>query len=289
MFVDDPLDGGEISSGRKFRIVLAYRLKILRLLHQVTEIIHCLADLISSIAVIGRNFGHGEIGLGKHHALGIDADEYFGHLRDIQLMRQFDHADAVVLNLLQPGKHVIDGTPPAVIQMISAAVVDDEVEGIESRLIERGDVGNPGPVLFDGRVGDLKALFQRMKGNPDVLLAVIAADDRRPHDSGLQGRDALLAVNEDLLSGRNAAVFQTHVGILPNNDVSHRKTGIQGIDQITHLGGIPHKGALNFRYGDLPAAYPGQKCLYGAVVYFILCHGSSPVTADRQPCSVPSG
>ena len=59
-------------------------------------------------------------------------------------------------------------------------------------------------------------------------------------------------------------------------NIPDRKPRIERINQIAHLRGIPHKGSLNLRNGHLSVANPGQQCLNGAIVYFILRHCTSP-------------
>ena len=182
MLVDDPLDFGKVLAGRKFRIVLTDCLKVLRFLHQVAEIVHGFANLITTIAVVRRDFGHGKISLGKYHTFGVDADKDFRNLGNIKLMGQLDYTNAVVLNLLQFGKYIIDCAALAVIQLVFDAVVNNKVKRIKAWLIKRCNVRNPCPIFFDSRIGHFKTLFQWMEGNFDTFFAVVAADYRLPNN-----------------------------------------------------------------------------------------------------------
>ena len=57
-----------------------------------------------------------------------------------------------------------------------------------------------------------------------------------------------------------------YIGVTPCNDVSNRITIIKRVNKIANFSRIPHKRALDFRYGYLAVLYPGQNGLYGMLV-----------------------
>jgi len=130
---------------------------------------------------------------------------------------------------------------------------------LELTINDGRDVGKPGFVLLDGRVADLEAFFDGVKGDADTHLLVILVNHLLPGDGGGQRRDTLLAIDQHLLALGQRAVFQLHRRVAPGNDVTHRKALIQAVHEVTHFGGIPHERPLNFRYGDLPGFHPSQQ------------------------------
>ena len=63
-----------------------------------------------------------------------------------------------------------------------------------------------------------------------------------PNNRRLNSSDTLLAVDQDLLSGRHLSVLETDVRILPDDDIPDRKPFIEGVHQVTNFGGVPYKG-----------------------------------------------
>ena len=138
------------------------------------------------------------------------------------------------------------------------------------------DIGNPFAAALIRRVGDLKGLIHRVECNADPFPFVMVIQHFLPDNGGRHGSDALLSINENFFPNGNGAVFQFHVRILPDNNVTDRETFVQRIHQVTNLGGIPDKWTLHFRNGNRSGFDVGQKIVNGIVVHGVARHGQVP-------------
>src|ERR1035438_5077581 len=98
-----------------------------------------------------------------------------------------------------------------------------------------------------------------MKGNSDshclVVLGKHLATEQRGHECG----HALLAVNEEALTGGGSTVLELDCWIAPCDQIPNWIALIQGVKKIANFCRLPHEGPLDLRYSNLAGLYPRQQ------------------------------
>ena len=186
-------------------------------------------------------------------------------------MRKLNYSKANTLNGLQltnGGLNIV----LTIFQLVHFAVFPYELILLKTHLKDRRYIRNPLYVLFNCWVADLKFLRLRIKRDANPFLFIISIGHFQTGNCGLKGSHALLTVDQDFLPVGNTAVLQLHVRVLPDNNVSNRKTFIQGVQQISDLSPIPDEGTLYFRDGYLSGLDPTYDIFNRRAVNIKLSH-----------------
>src|ERR1039458_2608240 len=138
-------------------------------------------------------------------------------------------------------------------------------------------------VVSDGRVGDFEATVARSKRDCDRSWCTVLPDNFLTSHNGIEGRKALLAVDDQGCRTEAGSLRSKSAGFLvtrrvPKHECPNRKTKKYRVEEITHLCIFPNEGALQVRQRDhftldvahqrgnraltvfenrRPAAYPG--------------------------------
>ena len=88
------------------------------------------------------------------------------------------------------------------------------------------------------------------------LVDDLQARDRRP-----QRRDALLAVDEDLLVGRDLAALERGADRLPGDQVADGVALVEGVHQVADLDAVPDERALELRDRDAVRVTSASNCV----------------------------
>src|SRR5690242_15403331 len=137
----------------------------------MTEIVDRLAEKIAAKRVVGGDFRHGEIGLGKRRSSRVHADEDLCHGFDVEVFSKFDNPYMIVDDLTQS----FQGAKECVLihAAIGSGVSLSELKELGLWREQLRHIGNPGRILLDSRVRDFKFLVQRMKCDSDANRFVV--------------------------------------------------------------------------------------------------------------------
>ena len=95
----------------------------------MTEIIDHLSDGISTEFFIAGNLAHGKVSLGENNTLGVDSDKNVCDLFNIQLMREINDSEIVILNTFQACDNIGDlRHSPTVSNSVFLAIIDDKAK-----------------------------------------------------------------------------------------------------------------------------------------------------------------
>ena len=241
----------------------------------MAEVVDHLPGLIPAVAVIGRDLRHGEIRLRQHNALRVDPNKNIRDLVNGQRLGKLGNTEVDPFDGHQTHQGLVD------LRLLSGhavgfAVPIDEFPSVKADIKNRRDVRNPLGILLDGRITNLKHFVNGIEGDGDTLLFIRGVHDFLSNNRCLNGCDTLLAVDQDLLSGRHLSVLETDVRILPDDDIPDWKPFIEGVHQVTDFGGVPYKGTLDLRDGDFSCLDRADDVFNRCAVYVKLCHVSSP-------------
>src|SRR5579862_2834533 len=102
-----------------------------------------------------------------------------------------------------------------------------------------------------------------MEGDADADRLIVLSQNLSPKQPSHECGDSLLTVDENALTCGRRTVLKLHGGVSPRYEIADGVTLIERVEQIADFGGLPHKGALDFRDGDLARFHPGEQGLDG--------------------------
>ena len=156
--------------------------------------------------------------MAERRARGIHADKDFGDSLDVEVLGQLDDAKVVVDDFPEALKHFADGF--AVGFGITRRVIVDQFDQVRIGRKDFSHIGDPCCVLCDGRVADLEALFLWVESDFDANGLVILGENLAAKQACHESCNALLAIDEDALAGRERSILELHRGIAPCDEIA---------------------------------------------------------------------
>jgi hypothetical protein len=211
------------------------------------------------LLAVDRQHGEDKVGLGELRALGVDAHEDVGDELLGDLAVDPHRVKRIVIERREPAERVAQRSFLTVGERLGPRVTQPVDERVDDLPVLRNpqlrDVREVLRIVTDRGVADREYGVAGPKRDADAVLREVLERDRAALHHGIQARQPLLAVDDELSrlvvprAGANHPVID--IRGVPQHQIADRKPSVHRVEQIADVNALPHERALQLREGQL--------------------------------------